>query len=223
MKDKPNQTIGIAVFAKAPIAGTAKTRLIPLLGEIGAAELHRQLTFKALETACDASLGQVTLFTASEIDHPFFSECVRRYGVSLVPQQGEDLGERMLHAIQHLKKNLHGVLLIGTDCPALTPDNLKEAAKSLRESHMVFIPAEDGGYVPVGATDVAPIAFSDIDWGTSDVLRQTRQQLSSIGWQQSRDWQELLALWDVDLPDDYRRAVSAGYINDTFIPPVAGS
>jgi hypothetical protein len=210
--------MGIAVLAKAPIAGSAKTRLIPLLGETGAAELHQQLTFQALETACAASLGNVTLFTASEIDHPFFSECVRRFGVTLVPQQGNDIGERMLHAIQHLKKALSCVLLIGTDCPALTPDNLRVAANSLHgQSRMVFIPAEDGGYVLVGATDVAPIAFSDVNWGTSDVMRQTRQQLSSIGWKQSRDWQELPALWDVDLPDDYRRAVSTGYIRDAFI------
>lgn len=223
MKENPTKTTGIAVLAKAPVAGGAKTRLIPLLGASGAAELHEQLTLQALETACAASLGKVTLFAASEIDHPFFTECVRRFGVTLVPQQGEDIGERMLHAIQHLKSTCLRVLLIGTDCPALSPDDLRAAAHSLQgQSRMVFIPAEDGGYVLVGASDVATAAFKDIDWGTSEVMRQTRLQLAGVGWVQSRDWQELPVLWDIDLPDDYRRAVSAGYIRDTFIHP-AGS
>lgn len=223
MKVETKSRTGIAVLAKAPIAGKANTRLIPLLGEVGAAQLHQQLTFQALETACATAPGNVTLFTGSDPEHPFFAECVRRYGIPLVPQQGDDIGERMLHAIQHLSSKLDRVLLIGTDCPALTPDNLRDAEKALHgDTRMVFIPAEDGGYVLVGATDVAPAAFSNVNWGTADVMSQTRTQLSGIGWKRSREWVELPTLWDVDRPDDYRRAISSGHIRYSFDQPAAG-
>jgi glycosyltransferase A (GT-A) superfamily protein (DUF2064 family) len=108
------------------------------------------------------------------------------------------------------------VLLIGTDCPALTVPVLHAAAESLYQGgRMVFIPAEDGGYVLVGAGastnacdhgNALSHPFQAIEWGTPRVMRQTRERLSELGWKIERDWRELPALWDVDTPEDYLRA-----------------
>ena len=85
----------IGVFAKAPIAGHAKTRLIPALGAEGAAALHARLVGAALRTATSAAAGQVELWCAPHRRHAFFAECARDWGVVLRDQPEGDLGTRM--------------------------------------------------------------------------------------------------------------------------------
>ena len=209
----------IAVFAKAPVAGSAKTRLIPLLGEEGAAAAQCAMTLRTLTTACSAAPGQVSLWTAGQGDHPFFTDCTMRFEVAVHPQCAGDLGARMMDCLCRQLRRHTPVLLIGTDCPALTVADLRNAAQALQQSaHMVFTPAEDGGYVLVGAHDHGACAnldaafaqaFQGIDWSTSRVMAQTRARLTAIGWQPGRDWQELPMLWDVDTPADYLRAQQA--------------
>ncbi|MDB5764966.1 MAG: hypothetical protein JWQ21_3961 [Herminiimonas sp.] len=210
----------IAVFAKAPVAGTVKTRLIPLLGKEAAAEAQRAMILRTLATACRAAPGQVSLWTAGESGHPFFAECAGRFDAVLYRQCEGGLGKRMADCLHmHLRQH-RAVLLIGTDCPALSPADLQAAAQALRQgAHMVFTPAEDGGYVLVGArghgnseTDFLQ-AFDAIDWGTPQVMAQTRSRLAAIGWQAGSDWIELPALWDVDTPADYIRAQQAGLLS----------
>lgn len=211
-----NTSFHIAVFAKAPVAGSVKTRLIPLLGEEGAVAAQRAMTLRTLKTACGVAPTQVSLWTTGASDHPFFAECANRHDLILRRQCEGDLGKRMSDCLQRLLRHHSAVLLIGTDCPAFRVDDLRAAAHSLQLGRrMVFTPAEDGGYVLVGAiaertrdmrSSVLARAFETIDWGTSHVMAQTRRRLSALGWKSGEDWQELPALWDVDTPDDYRRA-----------------
>lgn len=206
----------IAVFAKAPVAGSVKTRLIPLLGEDGAAAAQRAMTLRTLDTACAAAPGQVSLWTTGDSGHPFFSECADRYDLTVSRQCAGDLGDRMSNCLLTLLNTHAIVLLIGTDCPAFSVAELHAAAQSLTDGHrMVFIPAEDGGYVLVGANAqgnpeqrgrMLLQAFRKIDWGTPLVMAQTRQRLLDLGWNIGRDWHELPSLWDVDTPNDYVRA-----------------
>lgn len=202
----------IAIFSKAPQAGTAKTRLIPALGSRSAARLHRQLTLITLNLASTYSSGQTTLWCAPDIDHRFFRAVQSLYGVTLRPQQGADLGERMHHAFV-----AHGgpLLLIGSDCPALRQEHLESAAQILKSGHdAVFIPAEDGGYVLVGLRQANAGVFENIDWGSERVMLQTRERLTALGL----SWQELETLWDVDRPEDlerFRSQAGAMHQNDT--------
>ena len=93
-------------------------------------------------------------------------------------------------------------LIIGTDCPALATDHLREAAQALRDGHdAVVIPAEDGGYVLIGLRRPAPALFSDMIWSTSEVMEETRRRIAALGLA----WQELPPLWDVDRPQDLPR------------------
>lgn len=210
----------VAVFARAPVAGAAKTRLIPLLGPEGAAAAHQAMVLRALETACTATQGNVSLWTAGDATHPFFGHCVKHFRLSSHPQCSADLGQRMAACLHTLLAHHEAVLLIGTDCPVLSVNDLQDAASALKTgAEMVFTPAEDGGYVLVGARQgvrsaALDHAFSGIDWSTAQVMAQTRERMAETGWSQGHEVREMPMRWDVDEPADYLRAREAGLLND---------
>jgi rSAM/selenodomain-associated transferase 1 len=199
-----NEPVAVAVLAKAPIAGFAKTRLIPVLGARGAAVLQERLVERAVETACAAAIGPVTLWATPDESHPVFQSIGARLGITLARQADGDLGARMLAAITAANTC---VLLIGSDCPALTLDHLRAAADVLRDrAPAVVIPAEDGGYALIGLRTSEPALFSDMPWSTPLVMNETRRRLRTLGL----TWHEPVTLWDVDLPQDLERMRGIG-------------
>jgi hypothetical protein len=198
----------VLIFAKAPTPGHVKTRLIPALGGSGAAELQRRLIERTLRTAVAARLGTPELWCAPGPDDPFFASCADKHGVSLQPQGEGDLGMRMARALESALASDSPALLIGCDCPALTPDYLCEAAAALAAGNdAVFGPAEDGGYVLVGVARSSPAhLFEDIAWGTATVMQETRARLARGNWR----WRELALLWDLDRPEDLPRLRQLG-------------
>lgn len=192
--------IGIAILAKAPVPGLAKTRLIPRLGAEGAALLQRWLLQRTMATAVIADTGPVSLWCAPDERHPDFATC-RAYGpVTLKSQPGGDLGLRMLTALQG-QTGLPGTLVIGTDCAVLTPAILRSAANALLTHDAVVIPAEDGGYVLIGMRKADATIFENMAWSTATVMAETRSRFAALGW----SVKELPALWDIDLPEDFDR------------------
>ena len=188
-------SVQIAIFARAPVPGAAKTRLIPLLGAEGAAKLHEKLVLHAIANARAADVGPITLWCAPDSSHPFFAQT----GTALADQQGVDLGTRMLHAFEAARGPL---LLIGADCPSINAQDLRWCARALEEGEpALFLPAEDGGYGLVGLARPVPQIFSDMQWGVADVMAKTRARLlqANIPWLEGR------TIWDVDRPDDYAR------------------
>lgn len=201
-----NET-SLQVFARAPVAGSVKTRLIPLLGDHGAAALHRSLVEHSLDVARESGLGQVELWCTPDTDDGFFQACRERFGVTLHRQCGGDLGAKMLDALEDGLERSRQVLLVGSDCPSLTAADLRAAARALREGRdAVFCPAEDGGYILVGLSHAMPALFEAMPWGTDAVMAETRQRLHNLGWR----WHELAQGWDVDRPEDYLRLVREG-------------
>lgn len=196
----------IAIFARAPVAGAAKTRLIPRLGPAGAARAHRRMVLAALDNAHRAALGPVSLWIAGDADHRFFRALRRSGRISDVwLQQGDDLGARMAHCLATLLP--HGpTLLMGSDCPVLDTDHLRACARALEGGKdAVFLPAEDGGYVLIGARHALPEGFFEcIAWGQDTVMHTTRQRLAA----HRLCWSEPALLWDVDHPEDFDRAAS---------------
>jgi uncharacterized protein len=192
----------LLVFAKPPTPGQAKTRLVPALGQAGAAELHARMVRHTLKNAVAAGVGPVMLWCASDVKHPFFAECARNFNVSLHMQHGHDLGQRMAHALETSLRNFRHVVLIGTDCPALGPDSLRDAAQGLRAHvSVVFAPAEDSGYTLIGIRDGVPSIFDNIAWGSDSVMEHTRSHLRS----QAVDWHELPTMLDIDTPHDLQQ------------------
>lgn len=197
--------VDIAIFAKAPVAGYAKTRLIPALGADGAAALQATMIRRAVATACAADLARVTLWCSPDPSHAVFSELARTYGVALRRQFPGGLGARMLAAFRAQPARLP-LLLIGTDGPSLRPDHLLACARSLHQGDdATFLPTEDGGYLLVGLRHPAPAIFSGIAWSTPGVMAQTRRRMRSAGLR----WSEPARLWDVDTPDDLNRLAIA--------------
>lgn len=193
----------VAVLAKAPVPGQAKTRLAPLLGDAGAARAQRGFILRTLATARHASTGALTLHAALGTDHRLFRLLARRHGVACAAQVEGDIGERMAAVMTaHFARNPHQPLLIvGTDCPVLDAAHLQQAADALQTHDAVLIPAEDGGYVLIGLRRALPEVFQRVDWSTPRVIEQTRERLSAIGAR----WVELPTLWDVDEPADWQR------------------
>jgi len=198
----------VAVFAKAPVAGSVKTRLAPLLGEEGAAALHAGLVKRALCTAVGSGVGAVELWCSPDARHPFFESCAAQFRVALKEQSGADLGARMRNAFEASHAQGEPLLLIGSDCPVLGGPTLRSAAAALASSDAVFVPAEDGGYVLVGLARPAPCIFEGIGWGSGAVMMQTRARLAVEGVR----WEELATHWDLDRPEDYARARAEGLL-----------
>lgn len=200
--------VGVAVFAKAPLAGFAKTRLIPALGTQGAADLQSLLINLTLRLVHDSPLRPISLWCAPDRSHEVFHRMAEWYDLDLHDQAGEDLGSRMLRAFEVLTRH-RSLLLIGTDCPAMTPAHLVRCAQALRDgADAAFVPAEDGGYALIGLRKAVPQLFDKISWGTESVMEQTRARLQSL---QLRHF-ETAMLWDVDTPADYERARAAGLL-----------
>ncbi|MGH8648704.1 MAG: TIGR04282 family arsenosugar biosynthesis glycosyltransferase, partial [Burkholderiales bacterium] len=169
------------VFARAPRQGSVKTRLIPLLGAEGAAALHARLVERTLETARAASFRRIELHGTPDINDPFFRSCAARPAVVLAAQAGGDLGARMLAAFKSALAIHPRVLLLGSDCPALTARHLRQADRSLRDgADAVFVPCEDGGYALIGLRRVDARLFDSIVWGGENVMADTRARLTGL-------------------------------------------
>jgi uncharacterized protein len=191
--------VRIAVMARAPVAGFAKTRLIPALGEAGAAALALRLLQHAVQQAVAARLGAVTLWATPDASHPAFLQAQQQHGVALAVQGEGDVGQRMRHVFEQSFATAPGaVLLMGTDIPGLRSDVLQSAAAALQKANAVLVPALDGGYALIGLHAAAPSLFNNMLWSTAQVLAQTRLRLAAAGLR----YVELPALADIDEPDD---------------------
>ena len=189
----------LQIFAKAPIAGQVKTRLMPLLGAAGATAFYQQLVYHALQGFADVYQTQV--WCAPDYHHVFFQNCQQNFGVSLQKQQGDDLGQRMLHALS-TSRTQQQVLLIGSDCPNLTLADLRQADTALQQGFdVVFAPTEDGGYCLIGWRQPHPSLLLDMQWSVPSVMQQTRLRVQQA---QLRSY-ELPLQWDIDQPADVKR------------------
>jgi uncharacterized protein len=196
--------VTVAILAKAPVAGFAKTRLIPELGAHGAAALQEAMTERAVEAACAAAVGPVALWCTPDERHVSFREIATRLPLTLARQPEGDLGRRMLTAMDRANGP---VLVIGTDCPALTADHLILAAEALRHgTDIVALPVEDGGYALIGSRVPQPTLFDAMPWSTPQVMAETRRRIAAA----RLSLQELSPLWDVDVPADLDRLPAVG-------------
>ncbi len=157
---------------------------------------------RTITQAVTSGLAPVDFWCAPSADHPACLRLASVFGIALETQVGEDLGERMLRAAEQGLRGAGSVLLIGTDCPALSVIHLRQALLWLESgTDAVVGPAEDGGYVLLGLRRADPLLFEGMAWGGDRVLQETRDRLSELGCQ----WRELETLWDLDRPEDLER------------------
>jgi rSAM/selenodomain-associated transferase 1 len=200
-------SLRLIVFAKAPVAGKVKTRLIPVLGADGAARLALKMlanTLVAAQTAAQA-LGESTqleLCGSPEPAHVDWSDLVLPEACHQSTQIEGDLGARMAHAFDQAMAHGHDALLFGTDGPELDATRLLIAARSLRNHDAVLQPVTDGGYLLLGlrahTRQLAPALFDAIPWSTDQVAAITLRRLQSLGL----SVEVLHPLNDIDVPAD---------------------
>lgn len=215
----------LQLFAKAPVAGECKTRLIPALGAQGAAQLHERLVHHQLATAqqwlhaaraaCSPTRAacstvrvappttRIELWCAPDIHHPFFAACAQQFGVTLHTQTGPDLGARMWLALCAALACGERPVLTGTDCPWLNADDISAAFAALDNADAVYAPAHDGGYVLTGLARAVPELFANIAWGTGRVMSATRDAARRT--RQPTRLALLRTLHDVDTAADLAR------------------
>ena len=193
-------TTRIVVLAKAPIAGLAKTRLIPALGAERAARLARHMLLHTLNEASAAAVGPVELcVTPHPADHAWQGFPLLD-GVCWTEQAAGDLGVRMADAARRASAVGEQVLLIGTDCPQLDAVHLRRAAELLRDSDAVLYPTFDGGYALLGLRRFDPRPFDQIPWSTAEVAGRTIECVRELGWSLTVGGM----LQDIDDPIDLR-------------------
>lgn len=188
----------IVIMAKAPVAGLAKTRLIPALGAEGAAALAERMLVHAAQVAAEASTDTLEVCAAPDATHPAFTQLARDHRLQLTTQGEGDLGLRMHRAFVRVLALHDRAVMIGTDAPALDAACLRQALGALTEHDAVFVPALDGGYALVGLRRPQGCLFEGMAWSTAEVMARTRDRLNTAGL----SWVELPPVADVDEPVD---------------------
>lgn len=204
----------LIILAKAPRPKRVKTRLAAAIGPRAAADLQRAFLLDLL--AATATLRGVTRFLGCwpSPHHPVFEEIAARQAITLFPQVGRTLGDRMAHALRFvLGVGVREVVLLGSDSPTLPMAYVREAFRWLGQVPLVLGPSDDGGYYLIGAAApsaagppgaagmVVPPVFDGIPWGTARVLALTltAAERAGVAYRLTPRW------YDVDTTDDLRR------------------
>ncbi len=193
----------LQIFAREPVAGAVKTRLAAAIGAARAAAIYRELTEVTLQHAQRAlahgHVAAVELWCTPSAGTPWFNACAATAAASQHVQTDGELGVRMRSAIAAGLTRAEGVLLIGTDCPVLDAAAINRAAVMLATHDAVLGPAEDGGFVLVGAR--VPVGFDGVRMSTTHAARDTLDGLARAGIRCGM----LPASWDVDEVADLER------------------
>ena len=192
----------LIVFARVPRLGEVKTRLAAAVGASAALEAHRMLLVRTLETGARCSAFESRSLAIA--GHDVEGECMRladRWGYGLASQRGGDLGARMAGAIDAACEGGALAVLVGSDCPELSADDLDQAVNALEGNDVVIAPAEDGGYVLIGCANPGLPIFEGVAWGSARVFEQTLLCAERAGLRVAR----LRTLWDVDEASDWKR------------------
>jgi len=195
----------LCLFTRYPEPGTTKTRLIPLLGKTGAADLQRRMTAHVLEKVRRLAVQRGV---SVEIRYEGGDEGRMKQwlgtDLAFAIQGTGDIGRRMARAFKTaMADGFDTTVIIGSDIPGITAGILAQAFDWMEQKDLVFGPARDGGYYLIGIEvlclkKAAPGLFNHIDWGTKTVLVETLHAADTLGLTYSL----LNYLGDVDRPAD---------------------
>ncbi len=190
----------LQIFSKTPVPGQVKTRLQPTLSPQECAQLHKWLLLQTLQVASKSGQDNIQLWCYPTTQHDFITEMQQRFQLELRVQQGFDLGERMLNALNQGLRDNDAVILIGSDCPFFTTDYINEALLLLESDlDMAIGPAKDGGFVLVATNKPMPKKlFEGIAWGKKSVLEETLKRAKD----NKIRYEMLQPLQDIDRPED---------------------
>lgn len=192
----------IAILSKAPVPGTVRTPLIPLVGAVGAATLYERCTDHAIATAVEAGIGPVELWCRPSMLNPFFAEMARAHPITLRVQGSGDLGMRLFRTFEALLTSHPLAIVMGSNCPALLPVHLRMVAEALDDGYdAAFVPMDDGRCAAGGMRKASEEVFKELSWTRGTVMDALKSRLREVRWR----WLELPALWDLDMPGGFAR------------------
>lgn len=197
MKTTSNDKETLIVFAKAPLPGDVKTRLIPFLSPQEACELYQCFVkdiIRSMRQVKEAFLQVAYQPHAKAPDPSWVSP-----GLVHFRQEGQSLGERLFRAFSaafqdHAKR----VVIIGSDSPTLPPGSVRQAFRALRDCDVVLGPAPDGGYYLVGMSRLCPGLFDQVVWSGEEVFEKTLANVRAGGY----SLKTLPPHPDIDTPED---------------------
>lgn len=183
----------LVLFAKYPLPGYAKTRLIPALGAEGAARVHHHLARRTVDTLRLSGAPVEVRFAGAE---KAAFESWLGDGITLVEQVEGDLTHRLIDASRN-----HPHIFFGADTPDLEVELVNQAVRALDHHDIVIGPAEDGGYYLIGMTHARPELLRDMEWSTEHVTPETLRRCEALDLSVAL----LPVLADCDRPDDLDR------------------
>lgn len=183
----------IIIFLRNLVKGKVKTRLAKDLGEEETLQIYQSLCYQTIRLASQVE-ADVHLYYSDFIDYS-----LGNYNSFL--QEGKDLGERMSNAFEIGLRQYSKVVLIGTDCPYITLDELTTAFQSLDFNDLVIGPCYDGGYYLIGMNRIHAHLFKDMPWSTNEVLDKTLEKCCS----NKLSYILLKKYYDIDTIEDWKR------------------
>jgi rSAM/selenodomain-associated transferase 1 len=188
----------IILFAKAPVPGRVKTRLIPRLSAASAAALHAAFVWDLIERLQPIRrIADLELHTDVETDAWSAASVVQRL------QCEGDLGLKMLQALRlALSQTRPRAMIAGSDTPTVPLAHLEHLL--LSASDVALGPAEDGGFYAVSCRQVNPRMFDNVEWSGPRALPQTvaAVEASGLSVELGAPW------WDVDTAADLDRLIA---------------
>ena len=187
----------LCIFAKPPVPGKVKTRLIPHLSAQQAA-LMAEAFLEDVACVCSKIKDTQTVIATVGAWPP---ELRRPKNLEIWQQQGLDLGQRMESILLRGLRQAPVVLALGADAPLISVDILEEALEKLKENQAVIGPSEDGGYYLLGLTRLEPGLLDNLPWSQTHTRQATEQRLLSHGYTLA----QTSTLFDIDTPQDLER------------------
>lgn len=192
----------VVIMAKAPEAGSVKTRLCPPLAPQTAAALYRAFLVDKIAQVRQLAHARPTIAYTPEDSRDFFAALAPDF--LLIPQQGADLGERLANSFaQCFAMGYTGVMAIDSDTPTLPTDFLQQAVDLLAMPHtdVVIGPSDDGGYYLIGLRALHRALFDNMPWSTAAVTPETQKRATAKGLKVA--W--LPPWFDIDTAEDLQR------------------
>lgn len=196
----------LILFAKCPVPGQVKTRLMPELRAEQAARVAAQLIEQSVHLAVQAWPGPVWLLTWPNSDHALFRALSANTRIRLGIQSSGDLGLKMTHAICKFTQRETAAAVMGCDVPHCPLDTLQLASDLLEQGQYVIGPSTDGGYYFIGLQQCLPELFTGMEWDGGNVLQSTLAAANAL----DIDFYQLPALRDIDSFEDLKH-VSKNY------------
>ncbi len=185
---------GLIVFLRNPLPGQVKSRIAATVGPEQALTIYTELVRLTLNLVADLPVAVYLYFEGGIPD-----DIEKITSLSAHHQSRGDLGQKMISAFREVLMHHSKVMIIGSDCPLISRQLILAAFHHLDQTDCVIGPAFDGGYYLLACKALWPPLFSDINWGSSSVLMQTKRMIQKL----NLSWYELPVLADIDTAEDW--------------------